>query len=109
MQAGACVQNLAPTLPTFIVVDAAQSAIPDPPVAHGIVVVNAFCESVNRHRVEGRELGADKVVDNLVLEFKPRPTQDMLVACPWSRWSAPGEPGLSGHEHSGLGSSPCQR
>jgi len=25
-------------------------------------------------------------VKNLILEFRPRPTQDMLVACLWSRW-----------------------
>ena len=61
---------------------------------HGIVVVNAFYENVNRHRVEGRELGADEAVENVVLEFKPRPTQDMLVACLWSRWSGTGEPDL---------------
>ena len=61
---------------------------------HGIVVINAFYENVNRHRVEGRELGVDEAVENLVLEFKPRPTQDMLVACRWSRWTAPGEPDL---------------
>jgi putative SOS response-associated peptidase YedK len=30
----------------------------------------------------------------LVLEFRPRPQQDMLVACLWSAWSAPGEPDL---------------
>ena len=61
---------------------------------HGIVVINAFYENVNRHRVEGRELGGDEAVENVVLEFKPRPTQDMLVACLWSRWAAPGEPDL---------------
>ena len=61
---------------------------------HGIVVINAFYENVNRHRVEGRELGVDDAVENVVLEFKPRPTQDMLVACLWSRWTAPGEPDL---------------
>ena len=61
---------------------------------HGIAVVNAFYENVNRHRVEGRELGVDELVENVVLEFKPRPTQDMLVACLWSRWTAPGEPDL---------------
>ena len=60
----------------------------------GIAVVNAFYENVNRHRVEGRELGVDEAVENVVLEFKPRPTQDMLVACLWSRWTAPGEPDL---------------
>ena len=49
---------------------------------------------MNLHRVEARELGADEVVENVVLEFKPRPTQDMLIACLWSRWTAPGEPAL---------------
>jgi len=34
-------------------------------------------------------------VENLVLEFRPRPTQDMLLACLWSRWrGADGEPEL---------------
>jgi putative SOS response-associated peptidase YedK len=31
---------------------------------------------------------------NVVLEFRPRPAQDMLVACLWSRWTAPGQPDL---------------
>jgi len=57
-------------------------------------VANAFYENVNRHRAEGRELASGETVENLVLEFKPRPTQDMLVACLWSRWTAPGEPDL---------------
>ena len=61
---------------------------------HGIAVVNAFYENVNRHRAEGRELGADEAAENVVLEFKPRPTQNMLVACLWSRWTGSGEPDL---------------
>ena len=43
---------------------------------------------------KGRELRLGEEVENVVLEFKPRPTQDMLVACLWSRWSGPGEPDL---------------
>lgn len=62
--------------------------------SHGIAVVNAFFENVNQHRAEGRELGEGEDVQNLILEFRPRPTQDMLVACLWSRWSGPGEPDL---------------
>ena len=62
--------------------------------SHGLMVVNAFFENVNQHRAEGRELGEGEDVKNLILEFRPRPTQDMLVACLWSRWSAPGEPDL---------------
>jgi putative SOS response-associated peptidase YedK len=62
--------------------------------SHGLMVVNAFFENVNQHRAEGRELGDGEDVKNLILEFRPRPTQDMLVACLWSRWSSPGEPDL---------------
>jgi putative SOS response-associated peptidase YedK len=62
--------------------------------SHGVMVANAFYENVNRHRAEGRELRPGEAVENLVLEFRPRPTQDMLVACLWSRWTAPGEPDL---------------
>jgi putative SOS response-associated peptidase YedK len=50
--------------------------------SHGLLVMNAFYENVRR---DGR---------NVVLEFRPRPEQDMLVACLWSRWCAPGEPDL---------------
>lgn len=58
------------------------------------MVVNEFYENVRRHRAEGCELAEDEAEENLVLEFRPRPTQDMLVACPWSRWTANGEPEL---------------
>lgn len=46
---------------------------------HGLMVAHAFFENVQRD-------GA-----NVVLEFSPRPQQDMLVACLWSQWRAPGE------------------
>ena len=61
---------------------------------HGLMVVNAFYENVNRHKAEGRELTPGEAPENLVLEFRPRPTQDMLVACLWSKWTGPGEPDL---------------
>ena len=57
--------------------------------SHGIAVVNAFFENVNQHRTDGRELATGEDVKNVVLEFRPRPTQDMLIACLWSRWSGP--------------------
>jgi putative SOS response-associated peptidase YedK len=50
--------------------------------SHGLLVLNAFYENVQR---DGK---------NVVLEFRPHPEQDMLVACLWSRWSAPGEADL---------------
>jgi len=62
--------------------------------SHGLMLVTAFFENVSRHRAEGRELATDEKAQNLVLEFKPQPEQEMLVACLWSRWTAPGEPDL---------------
>jgi putative SOS response-associated peptidase YedK len=62
--------------------------------SHGLMVVNAFYENVDTHRSQGRELSEGEEVSNTILEFRPRPTQDMLVACLWSRWGAPGEPDL---------------
>lgn len=62
--------------------------------SHGIMGVNAFYENVNLHRVEGRELGADEKPENVVLAFNPKPQQDMLIACLWSRWTEDGEPDL---------------
>ena len=61
---------------------------------HGVLVVNAFCENVKRHRVEGRELGPDEKPENRILEFEPYPTRDMLLACLWSRWTRRGESDL---------------
>lgn len=61
---------------------------------HGIMIVNAFYENVARHKAEHRELAPGEMEENVVLEFRPHPTQDMLIACLWSRWSAPGEDDL---------------
>jgi putative SOS response-associated peptidase YedK len=55
--------------------------------SHGLVIVNAFFENVSKHKVEGRELAPDEKEQNVVIEFRPNPTQDMLVACLWSRWT----------------------
>ena len=45
--------------------------------SHGLVVLTAFFENVER------------AGSNVVLEFRPEPMQDMLVACLWSRWEPP--------------------
>ena len=62
--------------------------------SHGIVVINAFFENVSRARMEGRQLAGGEKDENVVLEFRPNPAHDMLVACLWSRWSGKGEPDL---------------
>jgi putative SOS response-associated peptidase YedK len=56
-------------------------------VTHGLIVVNAFYEHVSRPGPEG-------VDENAILEFRPQPTQDMLVACVWSHWQGAGAPDL---------------
>lgn len=61
---------------------------------HGILLADAFFENVNLHRAEGRELRPGEKLQNLILEFRPKPRQPMLVACLWSRWTAPGQPDL---------------
>ncbi|MGA9422107.1 MAG: SOS response-associated peptidase family protein [Rhodanobacteraceae bacterium] len=58
---------------------------------HAIMVVNAFFENVSRHAMEHRELAAGEKDENVVLEFRPRPQHDMLVACIWSHWQDAGE------------------
>jgi putative SOS response-associated peptidase YedK len=63
--------------------------------SHGIMVVNAFFENVSRHTMEGRELAPEENEENVILEFRPTPTQDMLVACLWSHWQSGDEELLS--------------
>lgn len=62
--------------------------------SHGIIVVTAFYENVSKARLEGRVLEAGGRDENVVLEFKPAPAEDMLVACLWSRWEGKEEPDL---------------
>ena len=63
-------------------------------VTHGLIVANAFFENVSKHKAEGRDLVPGEQEENVVLEFRPKPTQDMLVACLWSQWTGAGEPDL---------------
>jgi putative SOS response-associated peptidase YedK len=61
---------------------------------HGLILASAFFEHVKRHRSEGRELDPGEAEEDVVLEFRPRDRQEMLVACLWSRWTHPGQPDL---------------
>lgn len=62
--------------------------------SHAIMVMNAFYENVSRHAMEHRELAPGEKAENVVLEFRPQPEHDMLVACLWSHWEGVGEPAL---------------
>ena len=61
---------------------------------HGVMIATAFYEHVPRHRAEQRDLALGEVEEDLVLEFRPRPEQEMLVACIWSHWTSLGQPDL---------------
>jgi putative SOS response-associated peptidase YedK len=63
-------------------------------VSHGIVLAEGFYEHVMRHRAEGRALAPGESEQDVVIEFNPQDMGEMLVACLWSRWSAPGKPEL---------------
>ena len=63
-------------------------------VRHGVLVATSFFENVARHTFEKRELAPGEKPENLVLHFNPQTGQDMLLACLWDHWSAPGEPPL---------------
>lgn len=56
---------------------------------HGLMIVNGFYENVKRHAMEHRELRPGEEPENVVLEFRPRPAQDMLIACVYSHWTPP--------------------
>jgi putative SOS response-associated peptidase YedK len=63
--------------------------------SHGVMLASTFFENVKRHRMEGRELADGEEDENVILQFKPQGmTDDMLVACLWSHWKAPGQPDL---------------
>ncbi|MGT2477588.1 SOS response-associated peptidase family protein [Paraburkholderia terrae] len=62
--------------------------------SHGLVMVDAFYENVARSKMEGRVLADGEEDENVILKFTPRDGSRMLVACLWSKWTAPGEPDL---------------
>jgi len=63
-------------------------------VSHGILIAEAFFENVSKHTMEGRKLAPGEKEQNVILEFRPQPPQEMLVACLWSHWSGAGEADL---------------
>jgi putative SOS response-associated peptidase YedK len=61
---------------------------------HGLMLVTAFYENVSRFRLENRVPREGEKDENVVLEFRPNPPQEMLIACLWSHWQGKGEPDL---------------
>jgi len=61
---------------------------------HGLMLVTAFYENVNRSQLENRVPLDGEKDENVVLEFRPNPPQEMLIACLWSHWQGKDEPDL---------------
>lgn len=62
---------------------------------HAVIVINSFYEHVWRHQAEGRALAPDEKEEDVVIQFRPNPSHDMVLACLWSDWGGPGEELLS--------------
>ncbi len=52
-------------------------------------MVRAFYEHVARHAIAGRQLGSDEKEQDVILEFRPDPPRDLLLACLWAEWEGP--------------------
>ena len=61
---------------------------------HGLMLVTAFYENVSKFRLENRVPLEGEKDENVVLEFRPNPAQEMLIACLWSHWRGKDEPDL---------------
>jgi putative SOS response-associated peptidase YedK len=61
---------------------------------HAVMVISGFYENVPLHLYEHWDLAPEEKEKNLVPEFDPQPSQDMLVACVWDRWSRQGSADL---------------
>lgn len=64
---------------------------------HAIMVVSSFFENVDTHVYEKRELAPGEKATKTVLHFNPNVQQDMIIACLWSHWTAPGQPDLNSY------------
>ncbi|SAL07403.1 hypothetical protein AWB78_08568 [Caballeronia calidae] len=62
------------------------------------MLVDVFYENVARAKCENTLFetheGSQAPGENVVLEFRPNNGQLLMVACLWSKWTAPGQPDL---------------
>jgi len=63
-------------------------------VSHGVALWSAFYENVPLHQAEGRPLAPGEKAQSTRIKFQPQGMGNMLVACLWSKWSAPDRPDL---------------
>ena len=58
---------------------------------HGVIILTSFFENVDRHVYEKRELKPDEKLQNVILHFKPRGVDEIVVPIIWDAWEGPGE------------------
>lgn len=51
---------------------------------HAVIVISSFFEHVWRHQAEGRALAEGETEEDVVIQFKPQPEHEMVLACLWS-------------------------
>lgn len=61
---------------------------------HAALVISSFFENVKLHHYESRKLRVGEEEQNLIIQFKPRGFESMIVPCIWDRWSQAGAPEL---------------
>jgi putative SOS response-associated peptidase YedK len=61
---------------------------------HGLMLVDVFYENVKRARFENTLFETHDRDENVILQFRPNNGHVLMVACLWSRWTAPGQPDL---------------
>src|ERR1700692_3028256 len=76
------------------VTKAAEESESPPTISRGRAASLRIFSGPSRARMVGSNLAIGEKDENVVLEFRPNPAPDMLVACLWSRWSGSGEPDL---------------
>ncbi|HEY8272074.1 MAG TPA: SOS response-associated peptidase family protein [Pseudobdellovibrionaceae bacterium] len=58
---------------------------------HGILIISSFFENVKLHQFEKRKLSIKETVKNIVLQYKPKDMEYMVVPCLWDHWGGHGD------------------
>lgn len=61
---------------------------------HGILIITSFFENVKLQQLEKKSLGPQEAAKRVVLQYKPKGMDYMVVPCLWDHWGGPGEKGF---------------
>lgn len=57
---------------------------------HALILMTDFFENVKKHDFESRKLKKGEKEENIILQFSPKNTSEMLVPCIWDSWKGKG-------------------